>query len=162
MRSGCPINQTLETIGDRWSLIVVRDIMFGNRRHYRDMLDHSEERIASNILSDRLKRLVKGGLLTKNTDSTHRQRFIYSLTEKSIQLLPILVHMGAWGRRHCPVTGELSARAELLETGGPDLWEDLMKELRAIHIGGPSPKRSVIKELDAAYQASVGERSNSP
>jgi DNA-binding HxlR family transcriptional regulator len=65
-RSGCPINLTLELIGDRWSLIVIRDVMFGNRRHYRELLNFSEEGIASNILADRLKRLVAAGLLCKN------------------------------------------------------------------------------------------------
>ena len=58
MRSGCPINLTLEMLGDRWSLIVIRDIMFGNRRHYGDLLRLSEEGIASNILANRLARLV--------------------------------------------------------------------------------------------------------
>ena len=57
-RSGCPINLTLEQLGDRWSLIVIRDVMFGNRRTYGDLLAHSEEGIASNILADRLKRLT--------------------------------------------------------------------------------------------------------
>ena len=55
-RSGCPINLTLEALGDRWSLIVIRDLMFGNRRHFRELLTRSEERIASNILADRLTR----------------------------------------------------------------------------------------------------------
>ena len=54
-RSGCPINLTLETLGDRWSLIVIRDLMFGNRRHFRELLTRSEERIASNMLADRLR-----------------------------------------------------------------------------------------------------------
>jgi DNA-binding HxlR family transcriptional regulator len=60
-RSGCPINLTLEALGDRWSLIVIRDLMFGNRRHFREWLTRSEERIASNILADRLTRLEKAG-----------------------------------------------------------------------------------------------------
>ncbi len=59
-RSGCPINLTLEALGDRWSLIVIRDLMFGNRRHFRELLTRSEERIASNILADRLTRLATG------------------------------------------------------------------------------------------------------
>src|ERR1700744_976794 len=57
-RSGCPINLALEVLGDRWSLIVIRDIMFGKRRHFRELLTHSQEGIASNILAARLKRLV--------------------------------------------------------------------------------------------------------
>ena len=75
-RSGCPINLTLEMLGDRWSLIVIRDIMFGNRRHYRELLTQSEEGIASNILADRLKRLVEAGLLiaARRSDATSRRR----------------------------------------------------------------------------------------
>src|SRR5262249_30007793 len=67
-RSGCPINLTLEALGDRWSLIVIRDLMFGNRRHCRVLLTRSEERITSNILADRLTRLEKAGLLSRRDD----------------------------------------------------------------------------------------------
>ena len=97
-RSGCPINLTLEMLGDRWSLIVIRDVMFGNRRHFGDLLRLSEEKIASNILADRLSRLIRMGLLSRSGDPTHKQKVIYSLTEASIQLVPLLAHMGAWGR----------------------------------------------------------------
>src|ERR1700678_4453466 len=102
-RSGCPINLTLEMLGDRWSLIVIRDVMFGNRRHYRDLLTHSEEGIASNILADRLKRLVAAGLLSRREDPSHKQKAIYSLTEPAIQLVPLLAEMGTWGLRHTSV-----------------------------------------------------------
>jgi DNA-binding HxlR family transcriptional regulator len=159
LRSGCPINLTLETLGDRWSLIVIRDVMFGNRRHFRVLLNESEEGIASNILADRLKRLVAAGLLSKADDPTHKQKAIYSLTEKAIQLVPLFAHMGAWGRRHMPVTHELSVRAELLELGGPKLWEDFMDELRTLHLGA-APKagrRSVMERLQEAYLAAVEE-----
>ena len=61
-RSGCPINLTLEVVGDKWSLLIIRDMMFGNRRHFRELLTRSEEGIASNILADRLKRLVEQGI----------------------------------------------------------------------------------------------------
>ncbi|MDQ8758092.1 helix-turn-helix domain-containing protein [Sphingosinicella sp. LHD-64] len=157
-RSGCPINLTLETLGDRWSLIVIRDLMFGNRRHFRVLLNESEERIASNILADRLKRLVASGLLSKVEDPTHKQKAIYSLTEKAIQLVPLFAHMGAWGRRHLPVTHELSVRAQLLEEGGPALWDDFMDELRTIHLGvPPRPGPSVSERLRAAFEAAVAE-----
>jgi len=129
-RSGCPINLTLELLGDRWSLIIIRDIMFGNRRHYRELLNLSVEGIASNVLADRLKTLVKAGLLTRRDDPTHRQKAIYSLTEPAIQLVPLLVQMGAWGRRHTPASKELSIRAKLLEDGGPNMWKAFMAELR--------------------------------
>src|SRR5262245_11014584 len=84
IRSGCPINLTLEVLGDRWSLIVIRDMMFGNRRHFRELQSQSMEGIASNILADRLKRLVEAGLLTRADDPSHKQKAIYSLTEKAI------------------------------------------------------------------------------
>jgi DNA-binding HxlR family transcriptional regulator len=154
-RSGCPINLTLEMLGDRWSLIVIRDVMFGNRRHYRELLNQSEEGIASNILADRLRRLVGAGMLTRADDPTHRQKAIYSLTEPAIELVPLLAHMGAWGRRHTPVSAELSIRAQLLEEGGPRMWAAFMDELRALHLGAPMPKRSVSRELHAAYEAVV-------
>jgi DNA-binding HxlR family transcriptional regulator len=154
-RSGCPINLTLEMLGDRWSLIVVRDLMFGNRRHYRELLNLSEEGIASNILADRLKRLVETGLLSKRDDPSHKQKSIYSLTEPAIQLVPLLAQMGAWGRRHTPVSRELSIRAELLEKGGARMWNAFMTELRAIHLGAAPPRRSVFAELQAGYERTV-------
>ncbi|MGQ3077862.1 MAG: winged helix-turn-helix transcriptional regulator [Allorhizobium sp.] len=152
-RSGCPINLTLEVLGDRWSLIVIRDVMFGNRRHFRELLQNSEEGIASNILADRLKRLVANGLLSRADDPTHRQKGVYSLTEPAIQLVPLLATMGAWGRRHRPVSEDLSIRAEILERGGPDLWEAFTAELRVIHLGAErkAGARDVLRELTEAY-----------
>jgi DNA-binding HxlR family transcriptional regulator len=154
-RSGCPINLTLEMIGDRWSLIVIRDVMFGNRRHYGDLLRLSDEGIASNILADRLARLVRAGLLSRTDDPTHKQKAIYSLTEASVQLVPLLTHMGAWGRRHTLASGELSIRAQLLEEGGERMWKAFMAELRSIHLGAPAPRRSVFAELQAAFESIV-------
>jgi DNA-binding HxlR family transcriptional regulator len=157
-RSGCPINLTLEQLGDRWSLIVIRDVMFGNRRSFGDLLANSEEGIASNILSDRLKRLTAAGLLSRVPDPAHRQKSVYSLTEASIQLVPLLAQMGAWGRRHTPVSRELSVRAELLEKGGPPLWSAFMDELRHLHLGARRPARSVFVELQAAYEKALAGR----
>jgi DNA-binding HxlR family transcriptional regulator len=153
IRSGCPINLTLEMLGDRWSLIIVRDIMFGNRRHYGDLLKLSEEGIASNILANRLNRLLELGLLSRTQDPTHKQKAIYSLTEPSIELVPLLAHMGAWGRRHTPATRELSIRAQLLEQGGERMWKAFMAELRSIHLGASAPRRSVLAELQASFEA---------
>jgi DNA-binding HxlR family transcriptional regulator len=154
-RSGCPINLTLEMLGDKWSLIVIRDIMFGNRRHFRELLSRSEEGIASNILADRLKRLVASGLLTKRDDPSHRQKAIYSLAEPAVRLVPLLVQMGAWGRVHTPASEEMSIRAQLLEEGGPAMWQDFMDELRALHMAGPAPGGSVLARLQSAYEEVV-------
>lgn len=156
-RSGCPINLCLEVLGDKWSLVIIRDMMFGNRRHFRELLHNSEERIASNILSDRLHRLAERGLVSRAPDPSHKQKVIYSLTEPAIQLVPVMAHLGAWGRRHLPVTRELAVRAELLERGGPDLWEQFMDELREQHLGLPRPtdSESVFARLRAAYEAEL-------
>ena len=154
-RSGCPINLTLETLGDRWSLIVIRDLMFGNRRHFRELLTKSEEGIASNILAARLKRLEAAGLVSRRGDPSHRQKAIYSLTDASIELVPLLAQMGAWGRRHTPASRELSVRARLLEEGGPALWSEFMEELRHLHLAAPRRSASVLIRLQAAYEAEV-------
>ena len=152
LRSGCPINLTLEILGDRWSLLVLRDMMFGNRRHFRELLSKSEEGIASNILADRLKKLQAQGMITRADDPSHKQKGIYSLTEKAIQLVPIMALVGGWGRKHLPVSEELSIRAQLLEEGGPPMWDAFMEELRRLHLGKPGDGRSVLAELQAAYE----------
>jgi DNA-binding HxlR family transcriptional regulator len=154
-RSGCPINLTLEVFGDKWSLLIIRDMMFGNIRHFRELLSRSEEGIASNILADRLRRLVQQGMITRADDPSHKQKAIYSLTEKAIQLVPVFAQIGAWGRRHLPVSEELSIRAELLEEGGTQMWADFMEELRHIHLKQAAPKRSVRGELQHAYEGLV-------
>jgi DNA-binding HxlR family transcriptional regulator len=156
-RSGCPINLSLEVLGDKWSLLIIRDMMFGNRRHFRELLHGSEEGIASNILSDRLHRLTEQGLVSRAPDPSHKQKVIYSLTEPAIQLVPVMAHLGAWGRRHLPVTRELAARAALLERGGPELWEQFMDELREQHLGTPrlASRESVFARLRAAYEAEL-------
>jgi len=154
-RSGCPINLTLETLGDRWSLIVIRDLMFGNRRHFRELLAGSQEGIASNILADRLKRLEAAGLVSRRDDPSHKQKAIYSLTEASIELVPLLAHMGGWGLRHTPASKALSVRAQILEDGGPQLWSAFMDELRHLHLGAPQPEVSVFAQLRSAYEAAI-------
>ncbi len=156
-RSGCPINLTLETLGDRWSLIVIRDLMFGDSRHFRELLTRSKEGIASNILADRLKRLEAAGLVSRRDDPSHKQKAIYSLTEASIQLVPLLAHMGGWGLRHTPASKALSIRAQILEDGGPRLWDEFMEELRHLHLGAPRPEASVFEKLQAAYEAVSAE-----
>lgn len=157
-RSGCPINLTLEVLGDRWSLIVLRDLMFGDRRHFRELLTRSEEGIASNILAARLKKLTAEGLITRAPDPSHKQKGIYSLTEMSIALVPVFAAMGAWGRRFLPASPELAIRAQLLEEGGPELWEAFMVELRSMHLGTAAVSRSVFAELQAAYEAVIAEQ----
>ncbi|HYQ27700.1 MAG TPA: helix-turn-helix domain-containing protein [Polyangiaceae bacterium] len=159
-RSGCPINLTLEALGDKWSLIVVRDVMFGGRRRFRELLTASQEGIASNILADRLQHLVELGVLTRVADPSHKQKQIYSLSEMGIELLPVFVALGAWGRRFLPATEALSVRAELLERGGSKLLRRFMAELRAEHLRGESVS-TVRDELRVAYEQARSKKRRS-
>ncbi|GGR94471.1 hypothetical protein GCM10010169_43800 [Micromonospora fulviviridis] len=150
---------TVELLGDRWSLIVLRDIMFSGKTHYRELLAASTEGIASNILASRLAKLVAAGLLTRDDDPSHRQKVEYHLTEAAIQLVPVLAQLGAWGARWLETTPELTVRAELLAAGGPPLWERFMAELRATHLAGaPTPADGVLADLTAAYHRAAAGR----
>jgi DNA-binding HxlR family transcriptional regulator len=152
-RSGCPINAAVEVLGDPWAMLVLRDVMFGNRRYFRELLVGSEEGIASNILSSRLKQLTAAGLLTRE-DAHRGQRAMYSLTEAGIQVLPIMVALGNWGLAHRDGSARLRVRAELLRDGGPALVAGMMDELRELHLGIPRPDPTAPRpseRLRAAY-----------
>ena len=160
-RSGCPINLTLEVVGDKWSLLIIRDMMFGNRRHFRELLTKSEEGISSNILADRLKTLLDQGIITWADDPSHKQKGIYSLTERGIELLPILAQMSGWGFKYLPVSEELGIRAKLLSEGGPKMWAEFMDELRETHLGVKRRKKaglSVGERLRKAYEKVVARQ----
>jgi DNA-binding HxlR family transcriptional regulator len=162
-RSGCPINLTLEVVGDRWSLLVIRDMMFGNRRHFRELLTRSEEGISSNILADRLKTLFDQGIITRADDPSHKQKGIYSLTEQGIELLPILAQMSGWGFKYLLVSEELGIRARLLSEGGPKMWAEFMDELRETHLGARRRRKSgprAGERLQAAYERVVARNRN--
>lgn len=132
-RSGCPISLSLEVLGDRWSLLLLRDIMFAGKRSFNQFLS-SDEAIATNILKDRLAGLVRAGLLTRSRDPSHSQRMIYHLTEKSITLVPTIVHLGSWGRQWLPSSPEDAAINAALTDAGPVAWDALMDQLRAEHL----------------------------
>lgn len=154
---------TVELVGDRWSLVVLRDMMFGGRTRFRELLNHSLEGIASNVLASRLAKLIDAGLLTRQPHPGHRQKIDYFLTEAAIELVPVIIELGAWGARWLPTTPELSIRAELLAEGGHEMRERFMDELRSIHLEHhPRPSDGVLAELDAAYERVASQASPSP
>lgn len=132
-RSGCPINLAIELFGDRWTLLILRDIIFAGRRHFRELLRGSNERITSSVLADRLDRLVDAGILTRADDPTHKQKTIYSLTDSGIDLVPVLATVGNWGAEHCPADPERADAARELGYELPESWAALMESLRASH-----------------------------
>ncbi|HQR75866.1 MAG TPA: helix-turn-helix domain-containing protein [Burkholderiaceae bacterium] len=98
-RSGCPISIALELLGDAWSLLIVRDLMFKERRTFNDFLTGGEG-IASNILADRLRKLEDADIIEKRRDPQDARRFIYRLSSKGIDLAPVLVELVIWSARH--------------------------------------------------------------
>ncbi len=139
-RSACVMNRVVEMFGDQWSLLIIRDIIFMNRRHFRELLTNSLEGIASNILADRLQRLVDQGIIVRSHDASHKQKVIYSLTERGIELLPLLMEITAWGHRCLPAS-RLRGLARVLEEGGPKLRAEFMAELRETHLPKAGAKK---------------------
>lgn len=125
-RSNCPISCALDIFGDKWTLLIVRDLILRNKVYYGDFLA-SEEGIATNILADRLQTLERSGIITKTKDPKAGNKIIYSLTSKGIDLLPILIEIALWSSKYDPNT---VIPKELIPKAGNDK-EGLMKEIRA-------------------------------
>jgi DNA-binding HxlR family transcriptional regulator len=98
-RSGCPLNASVEMLGDRWSLLIIRDMMVRGSRTYKEFLE-SHEGIATNILADRLRKLISHGIITTEPDPSDGRKWIYLLTEKGIDLAPVLTEMVLWAAGH--------------------------------------------------------------
>ena len=100
-QSRCPICYSLDVFGDKWTLLILRDILIGGKRYYRDFLG-SGEGIATNILADRLKAMVESGLIAKADDPNHGAHAVYSATAKAEALRPVLAAMAAWALQFGP------------------------------------------------------------
>jgi DNA-binding HxlR family transcriptional regulator len=116
-RSDCPINFALETFGDPWSLLIIRDIVYFGKKTYGAFLT-SEEGMATNILASRLARLEQQGILMKQPSSSDKRKEEYVLTEKGLDLIPVLVEMANWSAEYDP------------QTGASPAWRALMKAQR--------------------------------
>jgi DNA-binding HxlR family transcriptional regulator len=132
-RSNCPINLAVEVIGDKWTLLIIRDLMFEDKRHFREFLG-GEENIASNILADRLAMLETEGIITKKNDPAHKQKFLYSLTAKGIDLLPVIIELGAWSMKYQPVDKERFPHAGQMAKAGKQAKRKLLSELVKKHL----------------------------
>ncbi|HXL74173.1 MAG TPA: helix-turn-helix domain-containing protein [bacterium] len=102
-RSHCPISFALETFGDRWSLLILRDIIFRRKKHYREFLN-SGEKVSTNILADRLAKLEVEGLIAKADDPLNGKQVVYSPTKKALDLVPMMLEMIQWSVKHDPST----------------------------------------------------------
>jgi DNA-binding HxlR family transcriptional regulator len=148
-RSDCPINFALETFGDSWSLLIVRDIVYFGKKTYREFLE-SEEGIATNILASRLAKLEQNGILLKKPHERDKRKEVYILTEKGLDLIPILLELASWSAQHDP------------QTAAPQAWiavvnadkETMIRRIReTVQRGG-----SIFVGPDSVVNTLVGEQ----
>ena len=127
-RSHCPINFAQEIFGDKWSLLIIRDLMFKGKNYYGEFLS-SDEKISTNILANRLEKLEADGLITKAIDSDNNSKKIYALSQKGIDLLPMLLEMIAWSAKHDDETGTPAEFIQELEEDKESLIRKLIAGL---------------------------------
>jgi DNA-binding HxlR family transcriptional regulator len=131
-RSECPINFALEIFGDKWSLLIVRDMIFAGKSTYNDFLD-SQEKIATNILASRLKMLEDMGIIQKERDPSlkTKTKYVYRLTPGGIDLIPLIVEIMLWSESRCPLGDELHAIVKRAHRDKQALIEDLRRSAKA-------------------------------
>jgi len=127
-RSHCPVNYAQEMLGDKWSLLIIRDLMFKGKQYYGEFLD-ADEKISTNILADRLEKLERGGLITKSIDQENRSKKIYALTPKGIDLMPMLLEMIAWAAKYDAQTETPTSFINKFETDRAALMKQLRENL---------------------------------
>ncbi len=127
-RSDCPISYALDLFGDKWTLLIIRDMMFKRKRHYGDFVE-SEEKIATNILADRLAKLEMEGLVTRQADPKNRRQLIYALTAKAFDLAPMLIEMILWSAKHDPHTAADRAFIRKAKANREQLVKDVISSV---------------------------------
>jgi DNA-binding HxlR family transcriptional regulator len=129
--TGCPVAFALDTFGDRWSLLIIRDIVLRGSKTYGDFLA-AEEGIATNVLADRLRELEDEGIIRKSRDPENHRKFNYALTEKGCDLVPVILEMILWSAKYDPNT---KARKEVLRRIEKDR-AGFVAQIRARFLGG--------------------------
>ena len=124
-RSDCPVSYAMDLFGDRWSLLIIRDLMFYDKQFFKEFRQ-SKEKIATNILSDRLKKLELFGLISSRVYEKHRSQKVYSLTAKGKELIPVLVEIMVWSSKY---DSELAVTPEFLHAASTDR-EGLIERIR--------------------------------
>lgn len=133
VRSHCPINYALEHIGDKWSLLIIRDLMFKGKRHYNEFLEGGE-RVSTSVLGTRLKQLEEAGLISKGEDDVKKSRIKYSLTQKGIDMLPFMVDMISWSGKYDKATEAGKDFLNQANKSRANLISQIRKELEAEHL----------------------------
>ena len=112
MRSDCPVSYTLDILGDKWTLLILRDLVFNEKSSYGEFLE-SEEKIATNILADRLSLLESNGFIIKTVSPHNKSKFIYTATEKTADIIPLLMEMVIWASKYNPAVAPKKLLSEL-------------------------------------------------
>ena len=129
-RSDCPISCSLDVFGDKWSLLILRDMMFSNKSTYGEFLK-SAEGIATNILATRLLALEENGLIEKREHPESKAKVLYSLTPKSIDLLPLIVEMHLWADTHLEVPADIKAMIKEVKKGKDAFIKKMKRQLKS-------------------------------
>ncbi|CAD0005491.1 winged helix-turn-helix transcriptional regulator [Flavobacterium chungangense] len=128
-RSDCPLSCSLDVFGDKWSLLIIRDLMFGNKCTYNDFLK-SDEGIATNILASRLKGLEENGIIEKSAHPDSKAKFLYKLTPKGIDLLPIIMEVYIWSDKYYEMPADLKATIQEARKDKEKFVKQITKELK--------------------------------
>jgi DNA-binding HxlR family transcriptional regulator len=128
-RSDCPISSSLDIWGDKWSLLIVRDLMFKKQCTYGDFLK-SDEKIATNILASRLLMLEEHGLISKQDHPDSKAKVLYKLTEKGIDLLPLLMEINLWAEKYCGIPESHKLILDQVKKDKNDFIKNYINELK--------------------------------
>ncbi len=128
-RSDCPISFALDMFGDKWSLLIVRDLMFKGKKTYGEFLV-SEERIATNILADRLMMLEETGFIKSKQDKENKSKFNYSLTKKGIDLVPVILEIIKWSAKHDKKTAAPKEFVDKIKNDREKLIQEITESLK--------------------------------
>ncbi|WP_422359709.1 winged helix-turn-helix transcriptional regulator [Reichenbachiella sp.] len=132
-RSHCPVNFGLEHFGDKWSLLIIRDLMFKGKRHYNEFFE-SDEKVSTSVLGARLRSLEESGIISKGPDEVKKSRIKYSLTQKGIDLLPLMVDLISWSGFHDKHTEAGSAFLDRAANHRHELLDELKQSLIKEHL----------------------------
>lgn len=126
--SGCPVRFGMSQFGDKWSFLIIRDLMFKGRKYYHEFMEAGEG-ISTNVLATRLADLESNGIIAKARDPEKGSRYVYSLTEKGIELMPMMLAMMDWAEKYDAATEVPKEFINKLRTDQAGLERDLQKEL---------------------------------
>jgi DNA-binding HxlR family transcriptional regulator len=128
-RSHCPVSLALEAIGDKWSLLILRDLIMQGKSRYQEFLN-SEEGISTNILADRLVQLEGQGLVSKSGDPDDKRQFRYSPTQKALDLLPVIFEMARWSAKYDPHADGAHPFLRRMKAGREKLMRQILSQFK--------------------------------